>query len=358
MAEASRTSEARRDAVFGRWVVFSPARSRRPTDLKSHAPTKPSPSPSPGADSPAPPKPSCPFCAGRESECAPQIFRVPPDGTLPWRIRVIQNLYPALRRDVEPPPPPPVLPEGEAPPDEPGERAVPGFGFHDVVIETPRHDVRLWDLDAEGVRDVLLAYADRVRQLGEHPAVKYVQVFKNHGASAGASMAHSHSQMLGTPFVPPSVTTRLNCMKEIFDRSGNCSLCEIRSKDILISETPNFSAIVPFAASYPFEIWIIPRQHISYFHEIDQDKALDLGSLLKTMLQKLSKQLNDPPFNFMIHSAPFGLSSSCLPYTHWFLQIVPQLSVIGGFELGSGCYINPVFPEDAAKILRELDCSV
>ncbi|KAF8714184.1 hypothetical protein HU200_028197 [Digitaria exilis] len=347
MAEASRTTEARRDAVFGRWVVFSPARSRRPNDLKSHNPTNPSPGP-------GEPRPSCPFCAGRESECAPQIFRVPPDGSLPWRIRVIENLYPALRRDLEPPPA--AAPDAEAE-EEPGERAVPGFGFHDVVIETPSHDVRLWDLPAEGVRDVLLAYAARVRQLAEHPAVKYVQVFKNHGASAGASMAHSHSQMLGTPFVPPSVTSRLNCMKEVFDRSGNCSLCDFRSKDILISETPNFSAIVPFAASYPFEIWIIPRQHLSYFHEIDQDKALDLGSLLKTMLQKLSKQLNDPPFNFMIHSAPFGLSSSCLPYAHWFLQIVPQLSVIGGFELGSGCYINPVFPEDAAKILRELGCS-
>ena len=176
-AEASRISEARRDAVFGRWVVFSPARSCRPTDLKSHSPANPSPAgPVGGAYAPAPPKPSCPFCAGRESECAPLIFRVPPDGSLPWRIRVIQHLYPALRRDVEPPPPPPVLPEGEAPPDEPGERAVPGFGFHDVVIETPRHDVRLWDLDAEGVRDVLLAYAERVRQLGEHPVVKYVQV--------------------------------------------------------------------------------------------------------------------------------------------------------------------------------------
>ena len=98
-------------------------------------------------------------------------------------------------------------------------------------------------------------------------------MFKNHGASAGASMAHSHSQMLGTPFVPPSVTSRLNCMKGVFDRSGNCSICEIRSKDILISETPYFSAIVPFAASYPFEIWIIPRQHLSYFHEIDEAKV-------------------------------------------------------------------------------------
>jgi UDPglucose--hexose-1-phosphate uridylyltransferase len=98
-------------------------------------------------------------------------------------------------------------------------------------------------------------------------------VFKNHGASAGASMAHSHSQMIGTPFVPPSVNSRLNCMKEVFERSGKCSLCEIGSKDILVSETHNFSAIVPFAASYPFEIWIIPREHSSYFHEINQDKV-------------------------------------------------------------------------------------
>lgn len=350
MAEASRTSEARRDAVFGRWVVFSPARSRRPTDLKSHAPTNPSP-----GDGDAP-RPSCPFCLGREPECAPEIFRVPAPDTpgespSPWRIRVIENLFPALRRDAEPPAP-------EEEPADVGECAVRGFGFHDVVIETPRHDVRLWDLDAEGVRDVLLAYARRVQQLSEHRAVKYVQVFKNHGASAGASMAHSHSQMLGTPFVPPSITSRLNCMKEVFERTGKCSLCEIQSKDSLVSETPNFLAIVPFAASYPFEMWIIPRQHGSYFHEIDQDKALDLGSLLKSMLQKLCKQLNDPPFNYMVHSAPFGIASSCLPYTHWFLQIVPQLSVIGGFEMGSGCYINPVFPEDAAKILREIDCSI
>ncbi|VAI60587.1 unnamed protein product [Triticum turgidum subsp. durum] len=186
----------------------------------------------------------------------------------------------------------------------------------------------------------------------------YEHVFKNQGASAGASMAHSHSQMLGTPFVPPSVTSRLNCMKEVFERSGKCSLCAVVSKDILVSETHNFSAFVPFAASYPFEIWIVPRQHSSYFHETDQDKVLDLAGLLKSMLQKLCKQLNDPPFNYMIHSAPFGLSSSCLPYTHWFLQIVPQLSVIGGFEMGSGCHINPVFPEDAAKILREIDSSV
>jgi UDPglucose--hexose-1-phosphate uridylyltransferase len=175
MAEASRTSEARRDAVFGRWVIFSPARSRRPTDLKSHGPANP-------GDGSAP-KPSCPFCLGRESECAPEIFRVPaPDAPSPWRIRVIENLFSALRRDVEPPAP---EEEGEEPVGA-GECAVRGFGFHDVVIETPRHDVRLWDLDAEGVGDVLLAYARRVRQLGEHPAVKYVQVILHLNFSAYA----------------------------------------------------------------------------------------------------------------------------------------------------------------------------
>ena len=167
-----------RDAVFGRWVVFSQARSRRPTDLKSHAPANPSPAAGAGGA----PKPSCPFCHGRESECAPEIFRVPatpePDAASasPWRIRVIENLYPALRRDAEPPAP---EEDGEGKGEAaPGERAVVGFGFHDVVIETPRHDVRLWDLDAAGVGDVLLAYARRVRQLMEHPAVKYVQVEK------------------------------------------------------------------------------------------------------------------------------------------------------------------------------------
>ena len=177
MATSSRTSEARRDAVFGRWVIFSPARSRRPTDLKSHGHANPSPGPGDGA-----PKPSCPFCLGRESECAPEIFRVPAhDAPSPWRIRVIQNLFPALRRDAEPPAPG----EGEVPVGA-GECAVRGFGFHDVVIETPCHDVRLWDLDAEGVGDVLLAYARRVRQLAEHPAVKYVQVVLCFNFSASA----------------------------------------------------------------------------------------------------------------------------------------------------------------------------
>ncbi|CAK9155929.1 unnamed protein product [Ilex paraguariensis] len=167
-------------------------------------------------------------------------------------------------------------------------------------------------------------------------------------------MSHSHSQIMSLPIVPPTVSARFASMKDHFDLTGKCSLCEIRSKDLLIDESTHFISIVPFAATFPFEIWIIPRDHSSHFHEIDAEKAVDLGGLLKLMLLKMSLQLNNPPFNFMIHASPLHVTPSLFPYLHWFLQIVPQLSGVGGFELGTGCYINPVFPEDAAKVLREV----
>ncbi|XP_010940094.1 ADP-glucose phosphorylase [Elaeis guineensis] len=344
----SRISEIRRDAVFDRWVVFSPARARRPSDFKSHAPaSNPNPNRNPNA------LPSCPFCIGRESECAPEIFRLPAGCGATWKIRVIENLFPALRRDVEPP-----VPGDTADAAWLVKLSLPGFGFHDVVIETPYHSMHLPDLSPQEAGEVLLAYKERILQFKRHGSIKYVQVFKNHGASAGASMSHSHSQIMGLPLIPPTVAARLNATKEWFERTGKCSLCEIRSEEILINETVHFFAIVPFAASYPFEIWIVPRHHSSHFHDIDSEKAADLGSLLKLMLRKLSKQLNDPPYNFMIHAAPLELAPSCLPYMHWFLQIVPQLNRLAGFEMASGCFINPVFPEDAAKVLREVDCSI
>uniref|UniRef100_A0ACD5TU76 Uncharacterized protein n=3 Tax=Avena sativa TaxID=4498 RepID=A0ACD5TU76_AVESA len=142
-------------------------------------------------------------------------------------------------------------------------------------------------------------------------------------------MAHSHNQVIGTPFVPPSVTFRLICMKEVFERSGKCSLCEIQSQDILVSETRNFSANGPFASIYPFETWITPLQHSSYLHEIDQDKVSYLGSLLRSMLQKLYKYLNDSSFNYTIHGAVWTIIFVPTLNT----LIVPQLSVTGGFGM-------------------------
>ncbi|XP_034694179.1 ADP-glucose phosphorylase [Vitis riparia] len=328
---AGRDPEIRKDTVTDRWVVFSPARARRPSDFKSKDSANPNHTQS-----------ECPFCRGHEHECAPEIFRFPPDSTVDWKIRVIQNLYPALSRDVQ------LNPSSDG-------MVLTGFGFHDVVIESPVHAVHLSDLSPSEVAEVLLAHKKRIHQLSFHQSVKYVQVFKNHGASAGASMSHSHSQIMALPIVPPTVSSRLDCMKGYFEQTGKCSVCEMPVKDLLIDESTHYISIIPFAATFPFEIWIVPRDHSPHFHEIDSEKAVDLGGLLKLMLQKMSLQLNNPPFNFMIHTSPLQVTDSLLSYTHWFLQIVPQLTGIGGFELGTGCYINPVFPEDAAKVLREVN---
>ncbi|GMP87179.1 hypothetical protein CsSME_00039665 [Camellia sinensis var. sinensis] len=330
----NRSAEIRKDTVNNRWVIFSPARARRPSDFKS----KSNPNPNPNQS-------ECPFCIGHEHECAPEIFRFPSDSTSNWKLRVIQNLYPALSRDIQPS----SLPQNPTP-----TPTLSGFGFHDVVIESPLHSLHLSDLNPVHVGDVLLAYKKRIEQLRSHDSIKYVQVFKNHGASAGASMTHSHSQMMGLPFVPPAVSARLDSMKENFDQTGKCSLCEIQSNNFLIDQSTHFISIAPFAATFPFEIWIIPLCHSSHFHEIDGEKAADLGGLLKLMLRKMYLQLNNPPFNFMIHTSPIQSTPSQLPYAHWYLQIVPQLTGVGGFEIGTGCYINPVFPEDAAKVLREV----
>ncbi|KAL8062263.1 hypothetical protein ABFX02_02G136200 [Erythranthe guttata] len=333
----NRSPEIRKDAVHNRWVIFSPARARRPSDYKS----KHDPNPNPKTKT----QTECPFCAGHEHECAPEIFRFPPESTSDWKIRVIQNLYPALSRQLDPP----LDTEFGA-----GPVTVPGFGFHDVVIESPAHPVHLTDLSPPQLADVLLTYKKRIDQLRAIDSVKYVQVFKNHGASAGASMSHSHSQIMALPIIPPTASARIDSTKEYFAQTGKCSVCQVRKDDLLIDQSSHFISVVPFAATYPFEIWIIPRDHSSHFHDLDNDKAVDLGGLLKLTLAKMCLQLNEPPYNLMIHSAPLRIDSTQLPFTHWFIQIVPQLTTVGGFELATGCYINPVLPEDAAEVLREV----
>ncbi|XP_060176065.1 ADP-glucose phosphorylase [Lycium barbarum] len=339
MADAElpkRSPELRKDKINNKWVIFSPARSRRPSDLKAKSNANPNN------------QTSCPFCAGHEHECAPEIFRVPANSTNDWKIRVIQNLYPAVSRELG-------FENNRV--SGQGDVAVSGFGFHDVVIESPVHHVNLSDLEPVQVGEVLLASKKRIEQLRDFDSIKYIQVFKNHGASAGASMSHSHSQIIALPIVPPTVSARLDSMTEYYKQTGKCSLCDIQPNELLIDESAHFISLVPFAATFAFEIWIIPREHSSHFHEIDREKAIDLGGLLKLMLLKMSLQLNNPPFNLLIHTSPFQDDPSYAPSTHWFIQIAPHLSGVGGFEIATGCYINPVFPEDAAKILRDVRIS-
>ncbi|XP_065852223.1 ADP-glucose phosphorylase isoform X3 [Euphorbia lathyris] len=286
----SRSPEIRHDALTNRWVIFSPARAKRPTDFKSKSPHNPSANNTP-----------CPFCIGHEHECAPEIFRVPSDPA--WKIRVIENLYPALSRNLANP-----SQNNQCLELDCADRTLTGFGFHDVVIEAPVHSVQLVDMEPTEIGEVLLAYKKRIEQIMVFESIVYIQVFKNHGASAGASMSHSHSQIMALPIIPPSVSARLDGTKEYFEKMGKCCLCVVNMEKFLIDETTHFISIVPFAATYPFEIWIIPRDHSSHFHEVDSEMAVDLGTLLKLMLRKMCIQLNNPPFNFMIQTAPLQVN--------------------------------------------------
>ncbi|GAU47817.1 hypothetical protein TSUD_137850 [Trifolium subterraneum] len=236
-SENQNPPQLRKDPIWNRWVIFSPARSKRPSDFKSKSSSSNPNNPTTTTN--------CPFCIGNEHQCAPEIFRVPSDDPN-WKIRVIQNLFPALSRELDDP-------VGGA-----SGSVLDGFGFHDVVIETPVHSVQLCDLESD--------------EIGE--------VFKNHGAAAGASMSHSHSQMIALPVIPPSVSSRLGSMKDFFDQTGKCCICEIQRENLLIDSSTYFFSLVPYAASFPFEIWIVPRYHSAHFHELDAEKVgFELGVL-------------------------------------------------------------------------------
>eukprot|EP01018_Ginkgo_biloba_P024946 Gb_04070 [translate_table: standard] len=260
---AGAISELRHDPVLDKWVIISPARGKRPTDFKSH----PKPQQSQGP---------CAFCLHHEHECAPELFRIP-EGTWDWRVRVIKNLYPALSMD-----PDSGMEFADKTSDSEGlhslHYSLNGFGSHDVVVETPDHSTPLASLPASRIHDILLAYKKRVQQLSSNEHIKYVQVFKNHGDSAGASMRHSHSQIIALPMVPINAARRLSNAKEYFTRTQKCNLCEflshgIQSGSLLIDESPHFISFVPYAASYPFETWIAPREHASHYEGIDDEKG-------------------------------------------------------------------------------------
>ena len=328
-------SELRKDPVVGRWVIISSERGRRPSDF------------GPG---PVQPKlTSCVFCAGHEDKTPPEIIAGRSPGSLPntpgWSYRVVPNKFPALRI------------EGELEASAEGlYDRMEGIGAHEVVIETPDHQASLATLSPDAVADVLLAYRDRVLDLKKDGRFQYILVFKNHGEAAGASLEHSHSQLIATPILPIMVTEELTGSAEYYDRKERCVWCDIvqqerRDRRRLIEDHDGFVIVAPFAPRFPYEAWILPDRHRSAFEESEIDDLRSLAGVLQDFLRRMNRVLNDPPFNFMLHTAP--LHESALEHFHWHLEVIPKLTHVAGFEWGSGFFINPVAPEDAAMALRE-----
>jgi len=327
--------ELRRDPVVGRWVIISTERSRRPSDFMSKSAERR--------------RGPCAFCAGQESRTPDEVWALRPGASAPnspgWLVRVVPNKFPALRIEGE------LEPSGEGLYDR-----MNGVGAHEVVIEAPEHDARIEQLPVSHLAEVLRAYRERILDLAKDPRLEYVMVFKNQGESAGASLEHAHSQLFATPIVPMMVEEELAGGLQHFRIKHRCIWCDIIRQERqgggrVVLEQGGLIALAPFAPRFPFETWILPVGHRSAYEETPAGEFLPLAALLSEVLRRMSQTLADPPYNLMLHSAP--LRAKALDHFHWHLEIIPVLTRVAGFEWGTGFFINPTPPEEAARYLRE-----
>ncbi len=263
----------------------------------------------------------------------------------PWQVRVVPNKFPALRIE-----------------EKPEKTAIGiydklgGFGAHEVIIENPEHDREIADLNVEDVALLLKVYRDRCLDLKKDPRFKYILIFKNYGAAAGASLEHPHSQLIGLPIVPSRVKGEMKGAGRHHEFTERCIFCDMLDQEreerkLTVHEEAGFIAMTPFASRFPFETWILPEKHGASFDAITDEEITGLAGLLKSTLLRLKNALKDPAYNFMIHTLPINERSH--ETFHWHIEIIPHLTQVAGFELGTGFYLNPTPPEMAARALKE-----
>lgn len=330
--------ELRRDPVMGRWVIISTERTARPQDFVKE--------PEESEDA----RKTCPFCPGNEHLTPPEIasYRTPnTERNKPgWQVRVVPNKYPAL------------IVEGTLHPSADGMYdRMNGIGAHEVIIETTDHKDELHQIKQENAEDVIRMYKERILDLKNDLRFEYILIFKNRGIAAGASVTHPHSQLIALPMVPVRVKQEQLGAARYYDYKDRCIFCDIIRQELdsslrVISENERFVAFCPYASRFPFEIWILPNRHYSEFAEISDESISSLARILRTVLAKLNIALSNPPYNYLIHTNPLRESPS--KHYHWHLELMPKLTKVAGFEWGTGFYINPVAPEQAAKFLQEI----
>jgi UDPglucose--hexose-1-phosphate uridylyltransferase len=327
--------ELRQNRFTKEWVIIATERAKRPEELRvTHDARPPLPKYSE----------KCPFCPGNEHLAPPAICELRKDGR--WEVRVVPNKYAALAREGEP-----------KRRIERSRRVMNGVGIHDVIVETPDHSMTTALLPAEQVAEVLRCYRERFQGVSADPRIAHVTIFKNHGTGAGTSLEHPHSQLIGTPVISHQVRTRLYEALRHYDEFGECIFCMALQEEIdeqmrIVLASTHFVALEPFASSTPFATYIYPRRHMASFGDIRPEEIADLAVVLKAVLGKLYSGLQNPDFNYTIRSAPH--ESAGVPYYHWYLSIIPRLTRVAGFELGSGMFINTVLPEAAAEFLRNV----
>ncbi len=329
-------SELRKDPVTGRWVIISTERRKRPTDFRLESVHML-------------PDGSCPFCEGHEEMTPRELLAYGRNGGGPntpgWTVRVIPNQFPVLRV------------EGVL--DRQGEGLfdkMNGIGAHEVIIESPTHGETLASMDQYAVEQVLWACRERVQDLKRDQRFRYMIIFKNHGAAAGASLDHSHTQLIALPIVPREVRDEVDGSRSYYQTKERCVFCDILRQEAtdgrrLIAENADMVALAPYAPRFPFETWILPKRHQALFEEAPRHEYASLARLLGDILRRMNKALQLPPYNLLIHSAPVVEPAG--EYYHWHVEIIPKLTKVAGFEWATGFYLNPTSPEEAAQVLRD-----
>ncbi|HEX7795097.1 MAG TPA: galactose-1-phosphate uridylyltransferase [Vicinamibacterales bacterium] len=328
--------ELRKDAVTGRWVIISTERRKRPSDFRLERPAVIR-------------EEFCPFCTGREQMTPPEVLAFRHNGSGPngpgWDLRVVPNKFPALQV------------EGSL--DRQGEGLfdrMNGIGAHEVIIESPDHGKTLASMSEAEIERVLWAFRERIADLKRDIRFRYILVFKNHGAAAGATLEHSHSQLIALPIVPDFVREEIDGAKQHFAAKERCVFCDIIRQEVtagkrIIHENADIVALAPYAPRFPFETWLLPRTHYARFEDTPRQVFESLARMLKTVLMRMNKALESPDYNLIIHNSPFS-ETQATDYYHWHVELMPKLTRTAGFEWGTGFYINPTSPEEAAQVLR------
>jgi UDPglucose--hexose-1-phosphate uridylyltransferase len=327
--------EIRKDPITGRSVIIATGRQQRPDDFRRERVM------AVGRD-------QCPFCPGREALTPPEVLAYRPGGGGAngpgWDVRVVPNKFPALRV------------EGTL--DRRGEGLfdrMSGIGAHEVIIETPDHDRTLAGMPETDIERVLWAYRERILDLRQDRRLRHVLVFKNHGAAAGATLSHSHSQLIAVPMVPDFVREEIDGARRHFDAKERCLFCDVIAQELadgrrVVQDNADAVALAPFAPRFAFETWLLPKRHGARFEEAPRSDIESLARLLKATLQRIDRALEVPPYNMILHTAPFGDGVADL--YHWHIEILPKITRVAGFEWGTGFYVNPTPPEEAARVLR------
>ncbi|HJZ62891.1 MAG TPA: galactose-1-phosphate uridylyltransferase [Candidatus Acidoferrum sp.] len=328
--------ELRKDPITGRWVIISTDRGKRPMDFLRDQVVAGDPK-------------NCPFCPGHESKTPPELLVYGRNGgganTPGWSIRVVPNKFPALKIEGE------LDREGEGLFDK-----MNGVGAHEVIIEAPDHAASLATIPERSLEDVLWAYRDRMLDLKNDKRFRYVLIFKNHGESAGATVDHPHSQLIALPIVPRRVREEVDSSWHYYDEKERCIFCDIIRQEMdtgerVVAENDHFITMTPYASRFPFEMWLLPKVHGSSYENNQSSMYASLSRMMKDILMRMDATLDKPAYNFMIHTSPIGEEIN--DHYHWHVEIIPKLTKVAGFEWGTGFYINPTPPEEAARFLRE-----